>query len=658
MAKNDTILIDGILDERVAKEIPSSRRDEAFEFFAFEQILRDADLSSEEISYGSVDGGGDGGIDGFFILVNGHLLKDPDNFYWPKSGCELDVWIITCKHHDTFKQSPLDSLTASISELFDFSINQGQLNGRYSPAILSARKTLISAYRKLSPKLTRFSINFTYASRGDTNSIGTEVISRSKQIISIATDFFGACNAAFNFWGASELIQQNRETRTFSLELPFSEAFAQGERYIILCRLRDIFTFVVDHSQNLRRYLFDSNVRAFMGLNRVNEDIQSTLLDENSPDFWWLNNGITILANSATLVGKSIQMEGVQIVNGLQTTESIWRYFRNGGTDPKERSVLVKVIISTNSDVRDKIIRATNNQTPVQLQTLHALDKIQRDIEDILHKNGLFYERRTNFYKNQGHPKEQIVTPLYVAAAFINLVLKNPAEARSLKSKKMRNEDFNERVFSENTPIDIWPKITWITLLSDRFLNSVRGDEKGSSEHFLKRWRHTLALIAVSRIFGKFYFTTSDLLKLDLALVSSSFLESTWEQIVTSRDSQHSKDGNELIRKIFQEAKSSFGLDGLEPIKKSSYKQLSVPARQSPPLSEELLKKIDSMLPPQPWKPRIHINIATQLNCTPKFVTDAISALISAGKRNRQTDGVVYAADGTIIARDETRDTK
>ena len=122
MAKNDKVLVDGIIDDRVELKLPSDKRDEAFEYFAFEQILKDYDLSAEEIIQGSVDGRNDGGIDGFFIFVNGHLLSDPETFVWPKSGCILEVWFITCKHHDTFKQAPLDNLVASAHELFDFSL--------------------------------------------------------------------------------------------------------------------------------------------------------------------------------------------------------------------------------------------------------------------------------------------------------------------------------------------------------------------------------------------------------------------------------------------------------------------------------------------------------------------------------------------------------
>jgi len=102
MAKNDVVLIDAIVDERLREGYPSNQRDEAFEFLAFEQVLKDFDLSREEIEAGWVDGRDDGGIDGFFVFVNGHLLQDALTFAWPKRNAEVEVRILTCKHHETF----------------------------------------------------------------------------------------------------------------------------------------------------------------------------------------------------------------------------------------------------------------------------------------------------------------------------------------------------------------------------------------------------------------------------------------------------------------------------------------------------------------------------------------------------------------------------
>ncbi|MDT4291352.1 AIPR family protein [Methylomonas sp. MO1] len=390
MAKNDNILLDGLIDDRIESHFPSADRGEVFEYFSFEQILKDLDLSRDEIQSGWIDSRQDGGIDGFFILINGHLLQDPQSFIWPKTGSELHISIITCKHHNTFKQATLDNLAASLTELFDFGIDDINLKGAYSESIVRCRNNLKLAYRKLSPRMSKFTFDICYASRGNTSEIGKEVISRSDQIQSIVQNHFSNCHSTFTFYGSAELVELHRKIPNYSLDLQFVESLSKGERYVLLVKLKDYFNFISDNGK-LRRYLFDSNVRDFMGLNRVNEDIKQTLVNTNSPDFWWLNNGVTVLATSASVVGKSIQIQDVQIVNGLQTTESIFRHFESGADVPDERSVLVKIIVTQDETVRNSIIRATNNQTDVELASLHATDKIQRDIEDILVRKGLFY---------------------------------------------------------------------------------------------------------------------------------------------------------------------------------------------------------------------------------------------------------------------------
>ncbi len=190
---------------------------------------------------------------------------------------------------------------------------------------------------------------------------------------------------------------------------------SKSETYLLLVSIEDYYSFISDDGK-LKRYYFDSNVRAFMGMNSVNQDIRDTLENPNSPDFWWLNNGITILTTNAVVIGNYITIENVQIVNGLQTTESIFQFFNKHEHFHDDRSILVKVIVSKKNEIRDQIIRATNNQTAVESVALFATDKIQRDIEDIMLKNELYYERRTNFYSNQGiNPNKIITPPLYLA---------------------------------------------------------------------------------------------------------------------------------------------------------------------------------------------------------------------------------------------------
>jgi len=653
MAKNDRVLLDGIIDDRLEMRLPSTRRDEVFEFLAFEQILKDADLSKDEIEIGSVDGRNDGGIDGFFILINGILLADPESFVWPRTGSELDVWIITCKHHDTFLQAPLDNLVASLTELLDFSLNSDQLKGDYSEEILICREKLKFAYRKLSPRMRKFCMNFSYASRGDTSDIGESVLARSEQIKAIAIDAFGTCESNFTFYGCTELVELHRKVPNFSLELPFLEVLSKGERYVLLAQLKDYYNFISDEGK-LRRYLFDSNVRDYMGLNRVNEDIKDTLENSNSPDFWWLNNGITILSTSASVIGKSIKLQDIQIVNGLQTTQSIFNYFEAGGNDPQNRSVLIKVIVSNEDAVRDTIIRATNNQTDVEFASLHATDKIQRDIEEILERNGLYYERRKNYYINLGRLPSEIITPLYLAAGYVSLVLKSPQKAASLKSRFMRSTDSYNRVFSTRAPINVWPVIARLLKKTDEVLERLRPTGSRINERFLKNWRQLTCFLTVSRLIGTFDFSINQLIQFDMNIYSEAEIERTWMYIFSFDPKTINDNGwknKKFIIKLCQAFSNEFNVIDIQRIERG----YGVSEYSVKKVDIEFALKVNELLPPQPWKPGIHKDITQTLKCTNQEYFGAVELLIDEGLRFAQKDGVVYDYDGNVLCFDPER---
>jgi hypothetical protein len=660
MAKNDKLLIDGIIDERVALNIPSNKRDEAFEYLAFEQLFKNYDLTPDDIKSGNVDGRSDGGIDGIFVFVNGHLLKEIETFSWPKSGAELEIWIITCKHHDTFRQAPLDNLAASIVELFDFSLNNNDLQGEYSDRIKLWRDNIKYVYRKLAARLQRFEVNFCYASRGDASSVGDSILARAEQIKQISAESFANCAPNFVFIGSSELLELNRKVPKFSLELPFLKILSSGETYVLLARLTDYYDFIQDESK-LRRYLFDSNVRDYMGLNRVNEDIKFTLANDKSPDFWWLNNGVTILATGANVVGDFIQIQNIQIVNGLQTSESIFRHFSVRKVDSDHRSVLVKVIVSKDAEVRDSIIRATNNQTAVELTALHATDKVQRDIEDILKLNDYYYERRPNFYVNQGVPLDKIIIPMYLASAYVNLVLKSPIAASRLRSRFIRYDSGYEKVFSEKTDINIWPKLVSIMKSTDEFLESVR-PTRGSSERFLKGRRQIVSILAVAKIIGKFDFSVPDIISLPIESYNRELLIGLWEFLCTQEPDFGSGVAlkNAVVMNAIVAFAKEFSVQKPERVERINENSAHRYGRDEIAdgvlfVSLELAMRVNAALPKQPWKPGMHLEVSDSLNISKGKLAHVISFLVNEGYRYRQTDGVLYDVEGNIIDFDKDR---
>lgn len=198
MAKNDLLLIDSIIEERIAKKLPSEKKDEAFEFLVYEQVLKEYDLSVDDIKAGSVDGRNDGGIDAIYILVNGHLINDVKSALLPKANANLEVYFFTCKHRDVFKQDPVNSICTSLQELLDFSKEDKQLDGQYNEEVFEKRNTFISIYKKVATILERLSIKVIFASRGDAkNELGDNVEARGKQIETICRENFSGCDAKF-----------------------------------------------------------------------------------------------------------------------------------------------------------------------------------------------------------------------------------------------------------------------------------------------------------------------------------------------------------------------------------------------------------------------------------------------------------------------------
>jgi len=660
MAKNDLVLLDGILEQRSSEGLPSPRLDEVFEFLGLEELLKDYDLSHEELDAGWVDGRDDGGIDGFFTLINGHLLRDPEVFSWPKRNVSIDVWIITAKHHATFQQAPLNSLLASLPELLDLSLDKNQLRGTYSGLLIKARSLFHVAYRRLSVVRATLCFRFAYVSRGNSAIVAENVRARGHQIITLATSLFSACEAQFDFVGASELVALYRRTKKFSLELPFLEYLARsGESYVLLTRLDEFCRFVSDE-HHLRRYLFDSNIRDYLGDNHVNEDIADSLCDLVAPDFWWLNNGITILATDATVVGKTIQLQDVQIVNGLQTTESIFRHFEAGGKVSASSALLVKVIVSTDTAVRDRIIRATNNQSVVEGASLHATDKIQRDIEEILERAGWFYERRKNYYRNIRKPAVRFVIPMYVAAGYIALILKHPAQAATLKARFMRDPLSYAAVFSEEAPLTIWPMIADVLKRVEDGLSQVR--PSGQFERVFAGWRNLVSLLAVGHVLGRFDYSVREFVDLDSARITHELVAEIWNLIqrVKSNDGQP-VDGqpvtvrsNYFVRRCCAEIGTANGVEGAEVVGR---RRMPTSGRTIPKPSEDDVERVDTLLSRQPWKPGEHLRVAAQLSCKPAIVYAAIQELIARGRRLKQKDGIVYDKEGTVVAVDHERAT-
>ncbi len=112
MANNDQIVLDQILQQRKKEIDPSADDSSFFELFTAEQVLKDFDLSYDEIESGLIGGGQDGGIDGLYVLVNGELAQEDPDFSYLRRDVGIEIIIIQSKTGSGFQETPLVGCTS------------------------------------------------------------------------------------------------------------------------------------------------------------------------------------------------------------------------------------------------------------------------------------------------------------------------------------------------------------------------------------------------------------------------------------------------------------------------------------------------------------------------------------------------------------------
>ncbi len=187
--------------------------------------------------------------------------------------------------------------------------------------------------------------------------------------------------------------------------------------------------------------LLDRNIRRYLGLhgNRVNEGIRATLLSSNPPDFYFFNNGLTLVCedfayNALQSSDYQINVENLQIVNGGQTCMTIFRTSeelqKKGKTLPAEASVLVRIykLPKDNEDIVLRITQATNSQNPVDLKDLHANDARQQRLEQSIQALGFTYRRK----RMEGAARPTDITSGAAAEAILAVWRHAPHQAKFL----------------------------------------------------------------------------------------------------------------------------------------------------------------------------------------------------------------------------------
>lgn len=443
--------------------------DTYFDAMAAEAVLSSYRLTGEEILDGIVDGSGDGGIDSVYIFVDDELMTTGDE---PPTVLRqhkrvaprprVDVYVIQSKETTEQKSQPIGLLKSSLSSLLNFGIDETSwvAHGFRTEVIEKFSFLRMLCVEKLvNPQIHVHTYLCTLAS--DENR--PERIALEAQGLIDVIENIGMLDVDFSYLGAKEVWMSLNRTSVDAIRFYNAQSIQQSDdsgssSYICLCTIENYLKFIStpaegDSFGEFRRDLYDRNVRDHEGERTdVNTAIRERLKSPAAPEFWWLNNGITVVCDQVISRRDHLELHNPQIVNGLQTSHTIYSSYIDGQISKQslDSSILVRIIQTDDASAVNEVIRATNHQNAVKIDSIRSLDHIHSHIEVDLLNHGLYYDRRRNYYRNQGHPSRDIVSLRQVVQAFLSVYRGMPDYARARPGNFLKNDSEYQEIFSSS----------------------------------------------------------------------------------------------------------------------------------------------------------------------------------------------------------------
>lgn len=529
---NNQMLLKTCINQEFLDSSVYSAENDYFEFFSAVQVLKNYNLSDNEIENGIVGNGNDGGCDSLYVFLNGELLSaDQIENLSSAKGSILKLIIIQSKEQYSFGEDAIMKWKTVSENLLNISNDIDSFSERYNEEVRDGFRLFRDALTKLIRSQVKIHIQYFYVT------LATEVHPNVKQQASELKDLilkmYPAAQIDISFVGADKLMRLYYTDSDININLLLSDnpiTLGSKVEYVALVNLATYFKFITDEAGVLRRAFFESNVRDYQGKNAVNNCIAETLSDNGIEDFWWLNNGITILADNITqITTKELSLLNPEIVNGLQTSTEIYNYFSNNPQqlENEKRNVLVRVIVPESEEIRDNIIFATNNQTNIPKSSLRVTDTIHLQIEMYFKSRGLYYDRRKNYYKNQKKKSTDIVGVSFLAQCLISIILRKPDFARARPSTLLTDDETYSYLYEQNQNLESYYKAA---LLGKRIHKNLRLTQEMTPAERSDVLFYLLYAVA-AKIINKKEISFTDLGNIDISQINDNIINEIKEQV-------------------------------------------------------------------------------------------------------------------------------
>jgi len=429
----DRIIKSLVEDLLSSLEIKPESQDIDFEKFANYCMISKDYNKSFDIESTMTGTGDDTGIDGIALIVNGQLIEnieDIDFLLENNNYLEALYIFVQAKTSAEFSSKEMNNFAYGVKDFFSEShkLRRNQEITDFAE-ISNSLFTKASKFRE-NPKLKLY-----YISNGNwTNDQNNRAILDSNSSEFIETNLFSSVH--FEPIGASDIAKLYRDTKNsisstfnFSDKVTLPDLKDVTESYFGILPLSEFKKILIDENGNLKNIFYD-NVRDFQGIdNPVNSGISETLNSQEKELFTILNNGVTIVADSIKTSGNKFTITDYQIVNGCQTSNVLYEYIK--GSVDTDINLPIKLVVTSNDDVKNRITIATNSQTAIKREQLQAMTDFQKNLQYYFQTfdgdGRLFYERRSGQYQTDSTViKARIINIRDLIKSFSSIYYENP----------------------------------------------------------------------------------------------------------------------------------------------------------------------------------------------------------------------------------------
>ncbi len=364
------------IDDVLEPDMPTLEKGRKFARKLVEQWL---DIAPDDPDLITCDGSGDGGID-IAYLRRGEV--DEGNTETPSAeDLAGDVWYLVQSKYGTSFQGQDTIVEDGIKAIRSIAGENTRLSEN--------SQNLISGLERFIDRATEQDrLVFVFATDRPITEIDRQAL---EDVRSIGRERFGSIFDVEDV-SIATIWEKRDDAVQPSLAIKLSGDFVEpsaGLRVGTLSLVR-LYEFLKEYQRktgNLDQ-LYERNVRQFLGGRRkINKGIAQTLT--TSPHLFGLfNNGITIVVTDyQVLENKEVNLFDPYVVNGCQTTKTIWQVLRthldSGGTGESDedrawtnlahRGVVITKIVKSDSAPIEEITRFTNSQNAVREQDFLAL---------------------------------------------------------------------------------------------------------------------------------------------------------------------------------------------------------------------------------------------------------------------------------------------